>query len=58
MKESPYKTIPPIIKGLKAAFVSSAINFVFSPLIPPMVFTPDFRRIFAVTLNKTLVKRS
>lgn len=57
-KESPYRINPPIIKGLKAAFVNSRIKLDLFPLIPPMDLTPVFSRILAVTLNVTLIKRS
>lgn len=57
MKEVAYNTRPTMMKGLKAAFESSITILLFSPDNPPKEITPFFRRIFAVTFIKTLVKR-
>lgn len=56
-KDKPYKHKPPKINGLVAALRSSAINFAFSPLMPPIVKTPFFSRKLPVTLQVTLNTR-
>jgi len=53
-KENPYRINPVIIYGLIATLRILAIIFVVSAEIPPVLTTPVFRRMLAVTLKATL----